>query len=45
MLVLIFTIFTFIAPDNTSLHKVTQNDELSLSKLSNTVRSYTLLFQ
>jgi len=45
MLVLIFTIFTFVAPDNTSVHKATQNDELSLSKLSNAVRSYTLFFQ
>lgn len=45
MFVLIFNIFTFIAPDNTSMHTATQNDGHSSSKLSNTVRSYTLLFQ
>jgi len=41
MLVLIFSIFTFIAPDNTTVHEATQNDGLSSSKVSNAVRSYT----
>jgi len=38
MFVIIFTIFIFIVPENTDVHKATQNDGLSLSKLSNAVR-------